>query len=79
MLPAGEQVLFVYDAIGAGAGFIGVTDRRVVIQDNSFVGNKTALTSVPYARVNAVPFVSVDRVTKLVCKSSSRAGRALSP
>ncbi len=57
LLP-GEQVLFVYDAIGAGTGFIGVTDRRIVIQDNSFVGKKTALTSVPYARVNAVSFVS---------------------
>ncbi len=57
LLP-GEQILFVYDAIGAGTGFIGVTDRRIVIQDNSFVGKKTALTSVPYTRVNAVSFVS---------------------
>lgn len=57
-LLAGEQVLYVYDAIGAGTGFIGVTDRRIVIQDNSFVGKKTALTSVPYTRVNAVSFVS---------------------
>lgn len=54
----GERVLFVYDATGAGTGFIGVTDRRVVIQDNSFVGKKVALTSVPYTRVNAVSFVS---------------------
>jgi hypothetical protein len=57
LLP-GEQILYVYDAIGAGTGFIGVTDRRIVIQDNSFVGKKTALTSVPYTRVNAVSFVS---------------------
>jgi hypothetical protein len=48
----------VYDGKGAGTGFIGLTDRRVIIQDNSFVGGKIALTSVPYSRVNAVSFVS---------------------
>ena len=37
-LMPGEQVLAVYDAIGAGTGFIGVTDKRVIIQDNSYVG-----------------------------------------
>lgn len=54
----GETVIAVYDGKGAGTGFIGLTDRRVVIQDNSFVGGKSALTSVPYQRVNAVSFVS---------------------
>ena len=54
----GEQILAVFDATGAGTGFLGVTDRRLVLQDNSFVGKKIALTSVPYSRVNAVSFVS---------------------
>lgn len=54
----GEQIIAVYDAIGAGTGFIGITNLRVVLQDNSFVGKKVALTSVPYNRVNAVSFVS---------------------
>ena len=54
----GEQVIAVYDAIGAGTGFIGITDLRLILQDNSFVGKKVALTSVPYNRVNAVSFVS---------------------
>lgn len=57
-LMEGERVLAVYDAIGAGTGFIGVTDKRIILQDNSFVGKKVALTSVPYNRVNAVSFVS---------------------
>jgi len=30
----------------------------VILQDNSFVGKKVALTSVPYSRVQAVSFVS---------------------
>ena len=54
----GEQIIAVYDATGAGTGFIGITNLRVILQDNSFVGKRVALTSVPYNRVNAVSFVS---------------------
>jgi hypothetical protein len=57
LLP-GETIIAVYDAIGSGTGFIGITNLRVILQDNSFVGKKVALTSVPYNRVNAVSFVS---------------------
>ena len=57
-LLSGETVIAVYDAIGTGTGFIGLTDKRVILQDNSFVGKKVALTSVPYGRINAVSFVS---------------------
>ncbi|MCF2526308.1 PH domain-containing protein [Yinghuangia soli] len=53
-----EQIIAVYDAIGAGTGFIGLTDRRVIIQDNSFVGKKIAITSVPYSKISSVSMVS---------------------
>ena len=33
----GEQIIAVYDAIGVGTGFIGLTNRRIVIQDKLFV------------------------------------------
>lgn len=57
LLP-GEQVIAVYDAVGTGTGFIGLTDRRVIIQDTSFVGKKVAITSIPYARITSVSVVS---------------------
>ncbi|SNS42380.1 PH domain-containing protein [Actinomadura mexicana] len=57
LLP-GEQIIAVYDAVGAGTGFIGLTDRRVIIQDRSFAGKKFAITSVPYSRVTSVSVVS---------------------
>ncbi|GAA2300179.1 PH domain-containing protein [Actinomadura sp. NPDC048955] len=57
LLP-GEQIIAVYDAVGAGTGFIGLTDRRVIIQDRSFAGKKYAITSVPYSRVTSVSVVS---------------------
>jgi hypothetical protein len=57
-LMEGEQVLAVYDAIGAGTGFLGLTDKRVIIQDKSFVGKRIALTSIPYSKITSVSVVS---------------------
>ncbi|HWO65101.1 MAG TPA: PH domain-containing protein [Umezawaea sp.] len=54
----GERVIAVYDAIGAGTGFIGITDLRVIIQDKSFIGKKVALVSVPYSKISSVAVVS---------------------
>jgi hypothetical protein len=54
----GEQIIAVYDAVGAGTGFIGLTNRRVIIQDKSFVGRKIAITSIPYSKITCVSVVS---------------------
>ena len=54
----GEQVIAVYDAIGIGTGFIGLTNRRIILKDKSFAGNRVALTSIPYSKVNSVSVVS---------------------
>jgi len=54
----GEEIIAVYDAIGAGTGFIGVTNRRVIVQDKSFIGKKVAITSIPYAKITSVSVVS---------------------
>ncbi|PZG18794.1 PH domain-containing protein [Nonomuraea aridisoli] len=53
-----EQIIAVYDAIGAGTGFLGLTDRRVIIQDKSFIGKKVAITSIPYSKITSVSVVS---------------------
>lgn len=54
----GETIIAVYDAIGTGTGFIGLTSHRVIIQDKSFVGKRVALTSIPYGRITSVSVVS---------------------
>jgi len=54
----GEAIIAVYDAIGVGTGFIGLTTRRIIIEDKSFVGKRVALTSIPYSKVSAVSVVS---------------------
>ena len=35
-----EQVFAVYDGKDVGTGFIGLTDKRVILQDNSFAGGR---------------------------------------
>jgi hypothetical protein len=57
LMPA-ETIIAVYDAVGAGTGFLGLTDQRVVLQDNSFVGKRVAITSIPYSRITSVSVVS---------------------
>lgn len=57
-LMPGENILAVYDAIDIGTGFLGLTDRRVIIQDKSFVGKKVAITSIPYSRISSVSVLS---------------------
>nr|BFE80876.1 hypothetical protein GCM10020093_034770 [Planobispora longispora] len=57
-LMPGEQIIAVYDAIGAGTGFLGLTDKRVIVQDKSFVGKKVAITSIPYSKISSVSVVS---------------------
>ena len=54
----GEQIIAVYDAIGTGTGFIGLTNRRIIIQDQSYVGKRFAITSIPYSKVSSVSVVS---------------------
>ena len=54
----GEQIIAVYDAVGTGTGFLGLTTRRVIIQDKSFAGKRFAITSIPYSKISSVSVVS---------------------
>jgi len=54
----GETVVAVYDAIGQGTGFIGLTSHRVILQDKSFLGKRIAMTSIPYSRISGVSVIS---------------------
>ena len=57
-LMPGEEIIAVYDAIGAGTGFLGLTTKRVIVQDKSFVGKRIAITSIPYSKITSVSVVS---------------------
>lgn len=50
----GETLYAVYDMRGGGTGFVGITDRRVVIQDEGVVRKKRSLVSIPYGQIAMV-------------------------
>jgi hypothetical protein len=54
----GETLVAVYDCKGAGTGFVGVTDRRVIFYDQGALLKKKSMVSIPYHQVIAV--VSAD-------------------
>lgn len=70
-LMPGEVIHAVFDAIGTGTGFIGLTDRRAVLQNTSFVGGRTALTSVPYRSIHSVSYLADRSVLGRFVESSS--------
>ena len=46
-----------YDAVGAGTGCIGLTNRRVIVRDKSFVGKRVTITTSPYWKVTSIGVV----------------------
>jgi hypothetical protein len=46
-----ETLYAVYDMKGGGTGFVGITDKRLIIQDEGKVRKKRSLISIPYSRI----------------------------
>jgi hypothetical protein len=67
----GEEVYAVYDCIGVGTGFVGITNMRVILQDKSFVGNKLAVVSIPYKNIRSVSMLSNKSMLGRFASSSS--------
>jgi hypothetical protein len=42
----------VYDMKGGGTGFLGLADRRVVLQDEGVLRKKRSLVSIPYSHIS---------------------------
>lgn len=49
-----EQLYAVFDCKGAGTGFIGITDKRLIFYDKAAMRVKKSLTSVPFSRITSV-------------------------
>jgi hypothetical protein len=50
----GETIYAVFDMKGGGTGFLGITDKRIIIYDKSFMRKMKAIVSVPYSRIHKV-------------------------
>lgn len=53
LLP-GEQIEAVLDMKGGGTGFLGITDRRLIVYDKAFMRKMKAMVSIPYSRVQTI-------------------------
>ena len=53
LLP-GEDIEAVFDTKGGGTGFVGITSKRVIFQDNAWVVKSMAIVSIPYSRIHTV-------------------------
>ncbi len=73
-----ERLLAVFDCKGAGTGFVGVTNLRLIFYDKEFMRKRKALTSVPFNKITAVSSVDEGRgllgaTSELVIKTGSEA------
>jgi hypothetical protein len=53
LLP-GEVVEGVFDMKGGGTGFIGITNKRVIVYDKAFLRKMKAIVSIPYSRITSI-------------------------
>jgi hypothetical protein len=75
-LIAGERLYAVFDLKGAGAGFIALTNKRLMFYDKVFIGRRKALTSIPFLKITSVSSIDEGRglfgtTSELVVKASS--------
>ena len=50
----GERIFAVFDMKGGGTGFLGITDKRLIIYDKAFGRKMKAVVSVPLSKVSSV-------------------------
>ena len=50
----GETIYAVFDCKGAGTGFVGITDQRIIFYDQGVLLKKKTMVSIPYNRVVGV-------------------------
>ena len=53
-LVPGETLFAVYDMRGGGTGFMGLTNKRLVIQDEGRIQKRRSLVSIPYSHIAMV-------------------------
>ncbi len=50
----GETIDAVFDMKGGGTGFIGITNKRLIVFDQAFLRKNKAMVSIPYSRITSI-------------------------
>src|SRR3981081_2211411 len=51
---AGERLFAVYVLKGGGVGFLGITNKRLIVFDRTYLIERQAMVSIPYNRIVTV-------------------------
>ena len=75
-LLASETLYAVYDCKGAGTGFVGITNKRLMFYDKAMLRKKKSLVSVPFPMISSVSSVDEGRglfgsTSELIVKAGS--------
>jgi len=71
-----ETLHAVFDCKGAGTGFVGIANKRLVFYDKAALRKKKSLVSVPYSKITSVASVDEGRglfggTSELILKTGS--------
>jgi hypothetical protein len=75
-LLAGERLYAVFECKGGSAGFIAITDQRLLFHDKTVGRRRRGLTTLPYSRILSVSTVDEGRgpfgpTTELLVRTAS--------
>jgi hypothetical protein len=62
VLLADEECQACFDLKGAGTGFLGITDRRLVVFDKQYLGKGKALVTLPFREIVTIAASDNDRM-----------------
>lgn len=60
-----ETLVAVYDCRGAGTGFVGITNRRVIFYDQGILLKKKTMVSIPYHQIVAIASADEGMILKV--------------
>ena len=60
----GETLRAVYDCKGAGTGFVGISDQRVIFYDQGFFTKHKSMISIPYHQIIGIAAVDEGTIFK---------------
>ena len=74
-LLAGERLHAIFECRGPSAGFVAITNQRLIFHDKTVARRRRALTSLPYTRILSVSTVDEGRgpfgpTSELIIKTS---------
>ncbi len=49
-----EVLMAVFDMKGGGTGFLGITNKRLIVYDKAFFGKRTAMVTIPFNKVSRI-------------------------